>query len=211
MLAEPDDRFAAQSSRDALVATSGALEVVAVALTKICNDLRWMASGPRTGLGEIRLPELQKGSSIMPGKVNPVIPEAVLQVSAQVIGNAAAVTVAAMQGNFELNVMVPVISRNVLQSVELLTSSNRLLADRCVAGIEADEERCRSLAELTLATATALNPVIGYDEASIIVREAAATGRSLREVAIAHGVDDDVLDAALDLRAIAAGNTGGVG
>jgi fumarate hydratase, class II len=207
MIAEPADRFAAQAARDPLVAVSGALEVIAVALTKIGNDLRWMASGPRAGLGEIRLPELQKGSSIMPGKVNPVIPEAVLQVAAQVIGNATAVTVAGMQGNFELNAMVPVMGRNVLHSITLLSTSSVLLATRCVDGIEADEERCRTLAEMTLATATALNPVIGYDAATAIVREAAASGRSLREVAVANGVDADVVDAALDPRAIAAGNS----
>jgi fumarate hydratase class II len=206
MVGEPDDRFAAQAARDPLVALAGALEVVAVASTKICNDLRWMASGPRTGLAEIRLPELQKGSSIMPGKVNPVVPEAVLQVAAQVIGNATAVTVAGMQGNFELNVMVPVMARNVLQSVSLLASGSRLLADRCVAGIEADEERCAALADLTLAVATALNPVVGYDEATAIVREAATSGRTLREVALDRGVDPEVVDAALDPRVIAGGN-----
>ena len=202
----PDDRFAAQAARDPLVATSGALNVLAVALTKICNDLRWMASGPRTGLGEIRLPELQKGSSIMPGKVNPVIPEAVLQVCAQVIGNDTAITVAGMQGNFELNVMIPVMARNLLQSIELSARATRLLAERCVAGIEADAERCWHLAELTLATATALNPEIGYDEATRIVDEAATTGRTLRDVAREHGVSDEVLDRALDLPRIAAGN-----
>jgi fumarate hydratase class II len=202
----PDDHFAAQAARDALVATSGSLRVVAVALTKICNDLRWMASGPRAGLGEIRLPELQKGSSIMPGKVNPVIPEAVLQVCAQVIGNDTAVTVAGMQGNFELNVMIPVIARNLLSSIDLLASSVRLLAGRCVDGIEANVERCTTLAELTLATATALTPVIGYDAATEIVRTAAASGRPLRDVAREHGVPEDVLDSALDLRHLAAGN-----
>ena len=202
----PQDRFAAQAARDPIVATSGAMKVLAVALTKICNDLRWMSSGPRAGLGEIRLPELQKGSSIMPGKVNPVIPEAVLQVCAQVIGNDTTITVAGMQGNFELNVMIPVMARNALQSADLLTSSTRVLADRCVSGIEADEERCLHLAELTLATATALNPVIGYDEATTIVKEAASSGRTLRDVAREHGVADEILDAALDLRQIAAGN-----
>jgi fumarate hydratase class II len=207
MVGEPADRFAAQGARDPLVAVAGALEVLAVALTKICNDLRWMASGPRAGLGEIRLPELQKGSSIMPGKVNPVVPEAVLQVAAQVIGNATTVTVAGMQGNFELNVMVPVMARNVLQSVTLLAAASTLLADRCVRGIEADEERCRTFAELTLATATALNPVVGYDEATAIVREAAASGRSVRDVAVARGVAAAVVDAVLDPRMIAAGNT----
>jgi fumarate hydratase class II len=207
MVQAPHDHFAAQASRDGLVATSGSLKVVAVALTKICNDLRWMASGPRAGLGEIRLPELQKGSSIMPGKVNPVIPEAVLQVCAQVIGNDTAITVAGMQGNFELNVMVPVIARNLLQSIDLLSSSSRLLADRCIAGIEADRERCLTLAELTLAAATALNPVIGYDAAAEIVNAAAASGRTLREVAREHGVSDDVLDHALDLRRLARGES----
>jgi fumarate hydratase class II len=207
MVQAPHDHFAAQASRDGLVATSGSLKVVAVALTKICNDLRWMASGPRAGLGEIRLPELQKGSSIMPGKVNPVIPEAVLQVCAQVIGNDTAITVAGMQGNFELNVMVPVIARNLLQSIDLLSSSSRLLADRCIAGIEANRERCLTLAELTLAAATALNPVIGYDAAAAIVNAAAASGRTLREVAREHGVSDDVLDHALDLRRLARGES----
>jgi fumarate hydratase, class II len=202
----PDDHFAAQGSRDGIVAASGAAKVLAVALTKICNDLRWLASGPRAGLGEIRLPELQKGSSIMPGKVNPVIPEAVLQVCAQVIGNDATISVAGMQGNFELNVMIPVMARNLLQSIELLASSTQLLAVRCVEGIEADEVRCRTFAELTLATATALNPVVGYDVAAAIVKDAAASGRSLREAAQERGVPDDVLDSALDLRQIAAGN-----
>jgi fumarate hydratase, class II len=206
LVREPDDHFAAQASRDGLVATSSALVVVAVAITKICNDLRWMASGPRTGLGEIRLPELQKGSSIMPGKVNPVLPEAVLQVCAQVIGNDTTITVAGMQGNFELNVMIPVMARNLLSSIDLLASSTALLAERCVAGIEANEERCSTLAELTLATATALNPVIGYDAATAIVRDAAATGRPLRVVAAEHGVSDDVLDEVLDLRRLAAGD-----
>jgi fumarate hydratase class II len=191
------------------VATSGALVVLAVALTKICNDLRWMASGPRAGLGEIRLPELQKGSSIMPGKVNPVIPEAVLQVCAQVIGNDTTVTVAAMQGNFELNVMIPVMARNLLSSIDLLASSVGLLARRCVDGIEANVERCSTLAELTLATATALNPAIGYDAATQIVKAAAASGRPLRDVAREHGVPDDVLDSVLDLRRLAAGNADG--
>jgi fumarate hydratase class II len=205
LIQAPDDHFAAQASRDALVGTSGSLKVLAVALTKICNDLRWMASGPRTGLAEIRLPELQKGSSIMPGKVNPVIPEAVLQVCAQAIGNDTTITVAAMQGNFELNVMVPVMARNLLQSIDLLASGSRLLAERCVEGIEADRERCRSFAELTLATATALNPVIGYDAAAEIVHAAAASGRSLREVASERGVPDEVLQTSLDLRRLADG------
>ena len=140
----PADAFEAQASRDGLVETSGALKVVAVSLTKIVNDLRWMSSGPRTGLGEIVLPELQKGSSIMPGKVNPVIPEVVAQVAAQVIGNDVAITVGGMQGNFELNVMVPMLARNLLQSIHLLTSATRLLAERCVVGIEAERRRVRA-------------------------------------------------------------------
>ncbi len=207
LIAAPADHFAAQAARDAFVSTSGSLKTVAVALTKICNDLRWMSSGPRAGLGEIVLPELQKGSSIMPGKVNPVIPEAVLQVAAQVIGNDAAITVAAMQGNFELNVMIPVLARNLIGSIDLLTAATDALATKCVAGIEANVERCLTLAELTLATATALNPEIGYDAATVIVKEAAASGRPLRDVAREHGVADDVLDRALDLRVIARGNT----
>ena len=207
LIKEPLDHFAAQASRDALVATSGSLKVVAVALTKICNDLRWMASGPRAGLGEIVLPALQKGSSIMPGKVNPVIPDAVLQVCAQVIGNDTTITVAAMQGNFELNVMIPVMARNLIGSIDLLSAAADAMATKCVGGIEADVERCTTLAELTLATATALNPVIGYDAATVIVTEAAASRRPLRDVAREHGVADDVLDRALDLRAIARGNT----
>ena len=207
MIGAPADHFAAQASRDALVATSGALKTCAVALTKICNDLRWMSSGPRAGLGEIVLPELQKGSSIMPGKVNPVIPEAVLQVCAQSIGNDTAITVAGLQGNFELNVMIPVMARNLIGTIELLTSAVEALATKCVAGIEANVERCLTLAELTLATATALNPEIGYDAATVIVKEAAASGRPLRDVAREHGVTDEILDRALDLRAIARGNT----
>ena len=199
----PADAFEAQANRDGLVETSGALKVVAVSLTKIANDLRWMSSGPRTGLGEIVLPELQKGSSIMPGKVNPVIPEVVVQVAAQVIGNDAAITVGGMQGNFELNVMVPMLARNLLESIHLLATATRLLAERCVDGIEADIDACERHAENTLATATALNPYIGYDAAAVIVKEAAASGRPLREVAKAHGVPDDVIDKALDLHRMA--------
>ena len=197
------DPFEAQGARDALVEASGALKVVAVSLTKIANDLRLMASGPRAGLAEIRLPELQKGSSIMPGKVNPVIPEVVTQVSAQVIGNDAAITVGGMQGHFELNVFVPVIARNLLDSIRLLASASRLFAERCVDGIEANRERLERYAELNLTTATALNPHVGYDLATEIVREAAASGRPLREVALEKGVAESVLDEALDYRAMA--------
>jgi fumarate hydratase, class II len=200
------DPFEAQANRDGLVEASGALKTVAVSLTKIANDLRWMGSGPRAGLGEIFLPELQKGSSIMPGKVNPVMPEVVCQVSAQVIGNDAAITVGGLQGNFELNVQIPLIARNLLQSIALLSSACRLLATRCVDGIEANRETCERHGEATLAMATALNPFIGYDRATAIVKDAAASGRSLREVAREHGVSDEVLDEALDLHAMALGN-----
>jgi fumarate hydratase class II len=202
----PADHFEAQAARDALVEASGALKTVAVSLTKIANDLRLMGSGPRAGLAEIFLPELQKGSSIMPGKVNPVIPEVVTQVAAQVIGNDAAVTVGGLQGHFELNVFIPMLARNLLQSIKLLAAASRLLADKCVDGIEANREQCERYAELTLSAATALNPYIGYDRAAEIVKEAAQSGRSLREVARDAGVEDDVLDRALDYRAMAKPN-----
>jgi fumarate hydratase class II len=199
----PADPFEAQAARDALVEASGALKTVAVSLTKIANDLRFMGSGPRAGLGELFLPELQKGSSIMPGKVNPVIPEVVTQVAAQVIGNDAAITIGAMQGHFELNVFVPLIARNLLDSIELLASASRLFAEKCVDGIEANRETCERYAELTLSAATALNPYIGYDKASEIVKEASSSGRSLREVAREAGVEESVLDEALDYRKMA--------
>jgi fumarate hydratase class II len=199
----PADPFEAQAARDGLVEASGVMKILAVSLTKIANDLRLMGSGPRAGLAEISLPELQKGSSIMPGKVNPVIPEVVTQVAAQVIGNDVAVTVGGMQGHFELNVFVPVIARNVLDSIRLLAASSRLLAEKCVEGIEANRETCERYAELTLSAATALNPYIGYDKATEIVNEAATSGRSLREVAREAGVDDETLDKALDYRAMA--------
>src|SRR3954470_6482884 len=175
----PEDPFEAQGNRDALVELSGALKVLAVSVTKIANDLALMGSGPRAGIGELLLPELQKGSSIMPGKVNPVIPEVVIQVAAQVIGNDAAVTIGGMQGQFELNVRVPLIARNVLQSIQLLTAKSRLLDEKCVTGLEANEEMTERHAEATLATATALNPHIGYDRAAEIVKAAAESGRSL--------------------------------
>jgi fumarate hydratase class II len=202
----PLDRFEAQANRDALVELHGALKVVAVSLTKIANDLVLMGSGPRTGLVELQLPELQKGSSIMPGKVNPVIPEVVLQVAAQVIGNDTAVTVAGTQGAFELNVRVPMIARNLFESIRILGSASRLLAERCVDGLEANEEELRRHAESTPAIATALNPYIGYDRATEIVKEAVASRRTIREVAIEKGVDEETLDRALDLRAMARGS-----
>ena len=202
----PEDPFEAQGNRDALVELSGALKVVAVSLTKIANDLAWMGSGPRAGIGELFLPELQKGSSIMPGKVNPVIPEVVLQVGAQVIGNDTAITVAGMQGNFELNVRVPLIARNLLESIRLLSTTSRIFAEKCIDGIKANEEGCRNSAESTLAAATALNPYIGYDKGAEIVKEAASSGRMLREVAAEMGVDDDTYNQAMDLRKMAQGN-----
>jgi len=199
----PADHFEAQAARDGLVEASGALKVVAVSLTKIANDLRLMGSGPRAGLAEIFLPELQKGSSIMPGKVNPVMPEVVTQVAAQVIGNDTAITIGGMNGHFELNVYIPLMARNLLDSIKLLSSASRLLAEKCVDGIEANRERNEQYAEGTLSAATALNPYIGYDKASEIVKEAAASGRSLRDVAREAGVADEVLDEALDYHAMA--------
>ena len=172
----PEDPFEAQGNRDALVELSGALKVIAVSLTKIANDLALMGSGPRAGIGELFLPELQKGSSIMPGKVNPVIPEVVLQVAAQVIGNDTAITIGGMQGQFELNVRIPLIARNLLQSIHLLDDARaRCSREKCVDGIEANLEGCERSAEGTLAVATALNPFIGYDKAAEIVKDAAAS------------------------------------
>ena len=199
----PADRFEAQANRDALVELSGALKVVAVSLIKIANDLALMGSGPRAGLAELRLPELQKGSSIMPGKVNPVVPEVVIQVGDQVIGNDAAITIAGSQGQFELNVRVPVIARNLFDSITLLTAAARLFDEKAVRGVEANVEVNERHAEATLATATALNLHIGYDKATEIVREAAETGRHLREVAREMGVDEEILDEALDHRKLA--------
>jgi fumarate hydratase class II len=208
-IAAPVDPFEAQANRDALVELSGALKVVAVSLTKIAGDLALMGSGPRAGIGELFLPELQKGSSIMPGKVNPVIPEVVLQVSAQVIGNDTAITVGGMQGQFELNVRIPLIARNLLQSLGLLTSAMRVLAEKCVDGIEANKAGTAASAGATLAVATALNSAIGYDQGTAIVQKATASGRALREVALEHGVDAKLYDQTIDLRKIARGNRPG--
>jgi fumarate hydratase, class II len=202
-ISAPADPFEAQAARDGIVETSGALKTVAVSLTKIANDIRYLGSGPRAGLGEIFLPELQKGSSIMPGKVNPVIPEVVTQVAAQVIGNDQAIAIGGMQGHFELNVFVPLMAKNILESITLLASASRLFAEKCVDGIEANREQCERYAELTLSAATALNPYIGYDKATEIVKEASKSGKSLREVARAAGVEDAVLDEALDFRKMA--------
>jgi fumarate hydratase class II len=205
-LSPPAHPFEAQGARDALVEASGALKTVAVSCTKIANDLRWMGSGPRAGLSEILLPELQKGSSIMPGKVNPVMCEVLTQVAAQVIGNDAAITVGGLSGAFELNVYIPVMARNLLQSSSYLAAACRQFATRCVDGIEANQERARQLVESTLVTVTALTPVVGYDEAAAIAKEAASSGRSLREVALDRGIPAEVLDKALDLREMARGN-----
>jgi fumarate hydratase class II len=203
VISAPADPFEAQAARDGIVEASGALKTLAVSLTKVANDIRYLGSGPRAGLAEITLPELQKGCSIMPGKVNPVMPEVVTQVAAQVIGNDSAIAIGGMQGHFELNVFVPLLARNILDSVKLLASSCRLFAEKCVDGIEANVENCERYAELTLSASAALNPYIGYDRVGEIVKEAAASGRSLREVAREKGVDDAVLDEALDYRAMA--------
>jgi fumarate hydratase class II len=204
-LTEARDHFEAQGARDALVELSGQLRTVAVSLTKICNDIRWMGSGPRTGLAEIRLPDLQPGSSIMPGKVNPVIPEATLMVCAQVVGNDAAVTFAGASGSFELNVMMPVMARNVLESIRLLANVSRLLADRCVDGIEADEERCREYAESSPSVVTPLNRYIGYEAAAKVAKQSLAQRRTIRDVVIDLGyvergeLTEEQLDEALDV------------
>ncbi len=207
-LSEARDHFEAQASRDALVEASGVTRTIAVSLNKIANDLRWMSSGPRTGLAEIHLPDLQPGSSIMPGKVNPVIPEAVCQVVAQVIGNDAAVAFGGAAGNFELNVNLPVIARNVLESVRLLANVSRLLADRCVDGITADEERCRTYAESSPSIVTPLNAYLGYEEGTRVVKQSLADGKTIREVVLERGYVRDgrlteaQLDEALDVLAM---------
>jgi fumarate hydratase class II len=207
-LSEAPDHFAAQGARDELVGLSGDVRVLAVALLKIANDLRWMASGPRTGLAEIRLPDLQPGSSIMPGKVNPVLPEAVTQVAAQVIGNDAVVAFAGSQGAFELNTYLPVIARNLLESIRILASVTRLFADRCVSGIEADAERCRTYAESTPQVATALNPLLGYEKVAALVKESAAAGTSIRTLVLEQGLLPEAeLDRVLDLRRLTEGGT----
>jgi fumarate hydratase class II len=205
-IAAPLDPFEAQASRDALVELSGALKVLAVSLTKIAGDLALMGSGPRAGIGELLLPELQKGSSIMPGKVNPVVPEVVLQVSAQVIGNDTAITVGGLQGQFELNVRIPLIARNLLQSLQLLANTSRVFAEKCVDGIKPNKAGTDASAGATLAVATALNGAIGYDKGTAIVKAATASGRPLREIALEHGVDPKLYDATIDLRKIARGN-----
>ncbi|MEV6434406.1 class II fumarate hydratase [Streptomyces anulatus] len=204
-LTEARDHFEAQGARDGLVETSGQLRTIAVSLTKISNDLRWMASGPRTGLAEIALPDIQPGSSIMPGKVNPVIPEAVLMVAAQVTGNDATVATAGAAGNFELNVMLPVIAKNLLESVRLLANASRLLADRTVDGITADVERARAYAESSPSVVTPLNKYIGYEEAAKVAKKSLRDGTTIRETVLASGYVErgdltmEQLDEALDV------------
>jgi fumarate hydratase class II len=182
------NHFAAQGSQDAVVEASGALKAVAVSLKKIANDIRWLGSGPRCGIGEIMLPSLQPGSSIMPGKVNPVIPESVIQVAAQVIGNDACITIGGLIGYFQLNTMLPVIAYNLLQSITLLGNVSQIFVDNCIVGIRANEARCAELIELSLAMCTALAPVIGYDAAAKIAKESHETGKTVRQVALEHQV-----------------------
>jgi fumarate hydratase, class II len=205
-LTEARNHFAAQSARDGLVELSGELRTLAVALVKIANDIRWMASGPRTGLAEIRLPDLQPGSSIMPGKVNPVIPEVVTQVAAQVMGNDAAIAFGGSQGAFELNVFMPMIARNLLEAIRLLSTASRVFAEKCVDGIEANEEQCRRYAESSPSIGTALNPYIGYEKAAEIIKRSTETGRSIRELVRDEGLmTDEEIDRALDVLAMTRG------
>ncbi len=199
-LRKAENHFESLAAKDACVAASGALKSVAAALFKVANDFRWLSSGPRTSIAEIKLPELQPGSSIMPGKVNPVIPEMAMQVAAQVVGNDAAVTWGGANGNFELNVMMPLITHNLLQSADLLASAARLMKERCVDGITADADRATELVERNLIIVTALAPKIGYDAAAKVAKEAFASGRGIREVALEMGLMDEAeLDASLDL------------
>jgi fumarate hydratase class II len=210
---EARNHFEAQGTRDSLVELSGVLRTIAVGLTKICNDLRWMSSGPTTGLAEIHLPDLQPGSSIMPGKVNPVLPEATLMVCAQVIGNDVTVTTAGASGSFELNVMMPVLARAVLESIRLLASSTRLLAQRCIAGLTADADRMRRFAESSPSVVTPLNRYLGYEEAAKVAKLSLAEGRTIREQVLAMGYVErgvltlDELDRALDVERMTAPET----
>jgi len=207
-LTEARNHFEAQSAQDGLVEVSGVLRTIAVSLYKIANDVRWMGSGPRAGLGEIALPDLQPGSSIMPGKVNPVICEATLMVCAQVIGNDSAIAFAGASGHFELNVMLPVIARNLLESIQLLANVCRLLADKCVVGIQANVEHCRRLAESSPSIVTSLNRYIGYENAAVVAKQALKEERTIREVVIENGyvengaLTEEQLDAALDVLAM---------
>ena len=205
-LAEAANHFEAQGARDALVELSGACKVIAASLTKIANDLRWMGSGPRTGLGEIRLPEIQPGSSIMPAKVNPVIPESVTQVAAQVIGNDAAITIGGLSGAFELNVYIPLMARNILESLRLLATTCENFAAQCIDGITADVDRCTELVERNLSTVTALVPAIGYDRSAELAKQALAEDRPLREVVKeGSGLSPEEVDRILDNRRMTEG------
>ncbi len=196
---EAENHFEAQGSRDAVVEVHGAIKTAAVSLTKIANDIRWMGAGPYGGIGELLIPPVQPGSSIMPGKVNPVMAESLLQVTAQVIGNDAAISLSGLSGNFELNVMIPVMAHNILSSVELLSNAVNLFTKRCVVGLRVDRKRCEELVERSLAMVTALNPVIGYDEAARVAKEAFETGKTLREVILSRKlVSADKLDEALN-------------
>jgi len=193
------NKFEALAAKDAVVETSGMLKTVAVSLTKIANDIRWLGSGPRCGIGEISLPSLQPGSSIMPGKVNPVIPESVLMVAAQVQGNDVAINIGGLSGVFELNVMMPIMAHNLLQSIGILAAASRLLAELTVKGLVANQDRARQMVEKSLAMVTCLAPRIGYDEAAEIAKEAFSTGRTVREIARERKVlSDEELDRALD-------------
>ena len=192
---EAENHFEAQAARDAAVEASGALKTIAVGLVKIANDIRWMASGPRCGLGEINIPSLQPGSSIMPGKVNPVIPEAVIQVAAQIMGNDTTIMMGGQSGNFELNVMLPVIAYNLLQSIHLLAAATETFAQKCLSGTLANREQCAAYIEKSLALSTGLVPHIGYDRAAAIAKKANETGKTIREIASMEGVlPKDVLD-----------------
>ena len=205
-LSEARDHFEAQGARDALVECSGVLRTIGVSLYKIANDVRWLSSGPRTGLAEIHLPDLQPGSSIMPGKVNPVVPEAVCQVVAQVFGNDTAVAFGGAAGNLELNVMLPVIARNLLESIRLLASVSRAFADKCIAGIEADVERCRAYALSSPSISTSLTPYIGYEETAKVMKQAMAEGKTLRDVVLERGLlSEEEVDRALDVMAMTKG------
>jgi fumarate hydratase class II len=203
---EAPDHFEAQGGKDAAVMASGALKTVAVSLFKIANDIRWLGSGPTAGLAELRLPDLQPGSSIMPGKVNPVMSEMMMQVAAQVVGNDATVTWSAANGNFELNVMMPVLSHNLSESISVLANAARVFAERCVEGLEANEERARELVERNVIVVTALNPHIGYDAGAKVAKEALATGKSVREIVLEHGLMSEAdLDRVLDLKKMTEG------
>ncbi|NND03305.1 MAG: aspartate ammonia-lyase, partial [Acidimicrobiia bacterium] len=203
---EAEDHFEAQAAKDAAVNASGALKTVATSLFKIANDLRWLSSGPRTGIAEIRLPSLQPGSSIMPGKVNPVMSEMMMQVCSQVIGNDTAITWGGANGNFELNVMMPLIAHNLLQSISLLANAADTFRERCVVGIEADVERSRALAEANIIVVTALNPHIGYDKGAVAAKEAFASGRNVRDIVIEKGwLTEEQVDDLLDIKRMTEG------